>query len=294
LRSFFKNSRGRGFFIDKQMIKRFLTLTLFFILLVHSPAFSSPRYISLAPSTTEILFALGLDEEIVGVSQYCNYPPQALTKEKVGSFSQPNIEKIISLKPDIIFSTGLEQAPIVNELRRLKFNVYVGDPATIEQLLNSISEIGKIVRREEAAAELIKKMKNDIGQVTIKAKLIPNDKKVKVFVEIWHEPMMTAGKGSFIDEMISLAGGINVAHDTIRPFSNFSAEKVIALNPQIIILAYMDKELPLNLLEGRFGWKDIEAVREKRVFNDINPDLLLRPGPRITEGLKELHKKMYP
>jgi iron complex transport system substrate-binding protein len=137
-------------------------------------------------------------------------------------------------------------------------------------------------------------MQDDIEAVSAKAKLIPQDKKVRIFVEIWHEPLMTAGRGSFIDEMIALAGGINVAHDVIRPYSYFSAEKVVNLNPQVIILAYMDKETPLKLVESRFGWAGIEAVKNKRVCNDIDPDLLLRPGPRITEGLKELYLKLYP
>jgi iron complex transport system substrate-binding protein len=117
---------------------------------------------------------------------------------------------------------------------------------------------------------------------------------VKVFVEIWHEPLMTAGKGSFIDELITMAGGINVAHNVVRPFCNYSAEKVISLDPECIIMTYMDKETPLKLLESRFGWGQIKAVKDKRVFNDIDPDILLRPGPRITDGLKEIFKRLYP
>jgi iron complex transport system substrate-binding protein len=204
------------------------------------------------------------------------------------------MEMIFALKPDYVFCTGLEQAPVIEELKRLKFNVYAADPANIKELLETIRDIGKITGREKEAAVLIRKMQEDIEAVSAKAKLIPQDKKVRIFVEIWHEPLMTAGRGSFIDEMIALAGGINVAHDVIRPYSYFSAEKVVNLNPQVIILAYMDKETPLKLVESRFGWAGIEAVKNKRVCNDIDPDLLLRPGPRITEGLKELYLKLYP
>lgn len=271
-----------------------IILSIIFLSLLSTKAIASPRYISIAPSTTEILFALGLDEEIVGVSSYCNYPLKAKTKTKVANFSHPNLEKIFSLKPDYIFCTGLEQAPIVLELKRLNFNVYVADPASIEELFTSIKDIGRITDKTQEAAELIKKMKNDIKAVSSKARLIPREKRIKVFIEIWYEPLMTAGKGSFIDELINLAGGINVAHDIKRPYSNFSAEKVVNLNPGCIIMAYMDKESPLKLVEGRFGWGDIDAVRNKRVFNDINPDVLLRPGPRITEGLKEIYKRLYP
>jgi iron complex transport system substrate-binding protein len=135
-------------------------------------------------------------------------------------------------------------------------------------------------------------MRKEIEEVRKKTADIPRNKRTRVYVEIWHEPSMTAGKGSFIDEMIDIAGGANIAHDVIRPYCNFSHEKVVNLNPQVIILAYMDKA-PLKLVESRMGWKNIDAVKNKRVFGDINPDLLLRPGPRITEAIRLIHNKLY-
>jgi iron complex transport system substrate-binding protein len=282
-----KKLAGLFFYMPK------IILSSIFILLAVGTAFASQRYISLAPSTTEILFALGLDVEIVGVSSFCNYPAKTATKTKVGEFSKPNLEKIFSLKPDYIFCTGLEQAPIITELKRLNLNVYVADPKNIEELFNTINEIGKITGKTMEADGLIKKMIEDIETVNAKARLIPQEKKVKVFIEIWHEPLITAGKGSFIDELITLAGGINISHDVIRPYCNFSPEKVLSLNPGCIIIGYMDREAPLKFVEGRYGWSNIDAVKNKRVFNDINPDLFLRPGPRITEGLKEIYNRLY-
>ncbi|MFA5096087.1 MAG: cobalamin-binding protein [Candidatus Omnitrophota bacterium] len=254
----------------------------------------TPRYISLAPSTTEILFALGLGDQIVGVSSYCNYPPAARAKTRVGDFSNPNLEKIISLKPDHIFCTGLEQAPVIEKLKYLKINTYVADPAGTQELFASIAEIGEITRRRKEAGELIARMKGDIERIASLTRLIPPEARVRVFAEIWHEPLMTAGKGSLLDEIITLAGGINVAHDVKRPYCNFSAEKVVALDPQVIILVYMDREPALKLVEGRFGWGNIAAIRDKRVFNDIDPDLLLRPTPRVSEGLARMYEKLYP
>jgi len=271
-----------------------IILLIFFFLTFFSAAEAGQRYISLAPSTTEILFALGLDKEIVGVSSYCNYPPQAKTKPKAGSFSSPNMEMIIFLKPDYIFCTGLEQAPVVTQLRQLNLNVYVSDPANMEELFDSIREIGKLTGRSAEAAALIGRMQEEVKTVSSKAKLTPENKKVKVFIEIWHEPLMTAAKGSIVDELITLAGGINIAHNLPRPYCNISAEKVISLNPQCIIMAYMDKEPSLRLIKQRFGWDKIEAVKSERAFNDIDPDILLRPGPRITRGLAELYKRLYP
>ena len=252
-----------------------------------------PRYISLAPSTTEILFALGLDTEIVGVSSYCDYPKAAEDKEKVGDFSQPNIEKIIFLKPDCVFCTGLEQAPIITKLRQLNLRVYVADPVNIKGLFNSIRDISKITHKEKEAERLIKEMENQIEAVASQAKLTPQAQRPKVFIEIWHDPLTTAGKGSFIDELITLAGAVNIAYDTRRPYSIFSPEEVISRNQDYIILAYMDKENPVKLRDKRFGWSNISAVKNNRVYNDINPDILLRPGPRIVEGLREIYKRLH-
>ncbi|MDD5432089.1 MAG: cobalamin-binding protein [Candidatus Omnitrophica bacterium] len=274
-------------------MKKLLILLIPLVFLV-SKAQAGERYISLAPSTTEILFALGLESEIVGVSTFCNYPPEAKNKEKVGDFSYPNLEKIASLNPDYVFCTGLEQAPVINELKRLKLNFYVADPVNIQELFETINDIGKITGKHNEAAKLIEKMKSEVDGVIAQSKNIPQEKRLGVFVEIWHEPLMTAGKGSLVDELITLAGGINIAHDVPRPYCIFSAEKVISFNPQCIILAYMDKESPIKLVESRFGWKNIDAVKNKRVFNDIDPDLFLRPGPRITIGLKALFNKLYP
>lgn len=251
------------------------------------------RIVSLAPSTTEILFALGLDKEIVGVSEFCDYPPQALGKEKVGTFSQPSIEKILSLKPDIIFCTGLEQAPLAENLKKLKLNVFISDPSDIDSLLTSIAEIGRITNKQDQAKLLIMNMEESINKIKSLAAKIPEDKKKKVFIEIWHNPLSTAGRGSFVDEIIRLAGGSNIAHDLNAPYGTFSPELVIQRNPDCIILAYMSKDNPGDELRARAGWNRISAIKYNRVYGDIDPAVLLRPGPRITEGLEQIYKKLY-
>ncbi|MDD5246337.1 MAG: cobalamin-binding protein, partial [Candidatus Omnitrophica bacterium] len=255
---------------------------------------SARRFISLAPSTTEVLFALGLDDQIVGVSSYCNFPREAQNKEIIGSFSQPNIEKILSLKPDYVFCTGLEQAPVVAELKRLGLNVYVADPQTIEAFFQSVREMGRITAKEAQAEEMLRGIEKDLAEVSSRVLLVPQEKRPKVFIEIYHDPLTTAGKGSFVDELITLAGGVNIAADTKRPYSIFSAEQVISRDPDCILLAYMDIQAPQSFVANRFGWNRIKAVKNKRVYNDINADLLLRPGPRIGEGVKEAHRHFYP
>ncbi len=253
----------------------------------------SLRIISLAPATTEILFALGLDEEIVAVSSFCDYPEKARSKEKAGSFSRPNVEKIISLKPDIIFCAGLEQDFAVVELRRLGMNVVVSDPVTMDELYASIVEIGGLTGRTREAKNIVRGMSDEITGVRSLLSKSPV-KKPRVFVEIWHSPLMTAGKGSYLDDLLSLAGGDNIAADTVRPYSYFSVEQVLARDPECILLAYMDDSDPVQKLVLRTGWQRISAVKNKRVFNDIDPDLILRPGPRAARGVKELYKRLYP
>jgi iron complex transport system substrate-binding protein len=296
--------RGIGFFI--YMLKIILT----FILLLAGPGpftkspcyagdsdkalINRPRYVSLAPSTTEILFALGLDEEIVGVSNFCNYPQMALSKDKIGDFSNPNIEKILSLKPDHIFGTGLEQSPTIDKLKKIGLKVSISDPVTIAELLDSIKEIGLITQRSKQADDLIKDIKSRMAKVSFRVGSVPKEKRPKVFMEIWHEPLTTAGAGSFVDELITLAGGINIASDTKRPYSIFSQEDVIKRDPDFIIIGYMYKKSPLDSVRRRFGWDKIKAVKDKKVYNDINPDLIFRPGPRFIDGLEELNKKLYP
>ena len=251
------------------------------------------RIISLAPSATEILFALGLDDEIVGVSQFCDYPAAALAKERVGAFSQPNLEKILALKPDIIICTGLEQAPVITKLKQLGLNVCVSDPSDLKELFESIIQIGALTGRKSESASLIRKMKGRIEKIYLAAQSVPLGKRPRVFIEIWHSPLSTAGRSSFIDEIVTLAGGSNIAHDCERPYSVFSAERVIKSDPEYIFLAYMNKSDTLRIMQQRVGWQDVSAIKNGRVYSDINPDLFLRPGPRLVDGLEMIHERLY-
>lgn len=260
---------------------------------IRASEFEKQRIISIAPATTEILFSLGLDDEIIGVTTFCNYPAEALNKKKVGTFSQPNIEKIVSLKPDLIFATGLEQSFVVKNLKDLNLEVYVSHPSNMRELLISIEEIGKVTHRVEEAKELVNEIKSRLEQISEKVGLISQDKRVKVFLEIWHAPLMTAGKGSFLDELITLAGGINIAYDAPKAYSYFSPEQVIKRDPDVILIGYTEEEGIQAQFVNRLGWSKIKAVRNRRVYGDINPDLFLRPGPRLIEGLEAIYNRLY-
>lgn len=265
-----------------------------FILLSLQPAFAaSKRLISLSPAATEILFALGLGNQIVGDTTFCNYPEEAKKIPKIGSFSEPNIEKIVSLKPDIIFATGLEQTPAVQRLSKSGLRVIVSDPKDISGLFDSINEIARTTGKEKEAKSLVDNMHKRIEDVMTKVRVIPLNKRPRVFIEIWYDPVMTAGPGSIIDEILNIAGGVNIAYDTPRSYSRFSEETIIKRDPDVIILGYMTKENTKDTLAKRFGWEKIKAVKNNRVISNIDPDIMFRPSPRITDGIEAIYKKLY-
>ncbi|MFH1784345.1 MAG: cobalamin-binding protein [bacterium] len=263
-----------------------LGVILFLIFPPHAMA-ADKRIVSLAPSNTEILFALGLDEEIVGVSSYCNYPKSALSKTKVGDFSNPNIELIVSLKPDIIFAAGLEQNSVAGKLKQLGLNVVIVKPESFEELFEAIIMMGSLTGRKEKALDIVSDMKAVIREIEERVKLY--HLRPRVFIEINSNPLMTSSRGSFLDEMIEMAGGINVAGDLARPYCRVSEELVIKEKPDVIIVTHTSAE---NILK-RAGWEDIPAIKNNRVYSDINPDILVRPGPRLVLGLDHLFCKMY-
>ena len=170
------------------------------------------RIVSLAPSNTEILYALGLEEKIVGVTDYCDYPEAAKNKEKIGGFSEPNIEKIVSVKPDLVVATNMHQKS-VEELEKLNIPSVVLDPKDFDEMFASIEIIGKATGQQDEALTLIKNLKarmENVEDVVAKVKL---DKRPKVYYEIWPSPITTSGPGTFVDDIIQRAGGENIAKD---------------------------------------------------------------------------------
>lgn len=247
------------------------------------------RIISLAPANTEILYALNLGDKVVGVSSYCNYPPQCAQKEKVGDFSNPNIEKIAALKPDLILATGLEQNPAVERLKKLGFTVQVIDPHNFNQLFAAITRIGELTGTGTYAFILNQSIKARIGKLmqAITAKITSPP---KIFIEISIQPLMTASRDTFLDEMINMLRAINVAGDLARPYCRISAEYVLKQDPDFIILTSPQSR---NYFMANKAWNNSKAVRQNHLIDDINPDLMLRPGPRLIDGLEQLAEKIY-
>ncbi len=257
-------------------------------------AFSFPprRIVSLAPNITEILFGLGLDEEIVGVSIQCNFPEKARTKVRVGSYIRPDFEKIISLHPDLILATGAGNTRgMVDRLEELGFSTYVIYPKSFNDILKNIAHIGQVVNREKEASVIIEGMKKRSQAVIELAKGLSRP---KVFVQIGEAPMVTVGKGSFADDLIRLAGGENIAEKEKEVYPRFGMEEILKRSPGVIVISSMNPKGDYSKILREWNrWKTIPAVRDGRV-HIIDSDLIDRPSPRIVDGLEELARILHP
>jgi len=251
--------------------------------------------ISLAPSNTEILFALGLGDRVMAVSRYCNYPLEVQNKIKIGGFSTVNIEKVVSLKPDLVLATGGVQEAVVEELERLGLTVIALNAKSIEEVFENIRLVGKAAGQLEAARELTTKLEQRTKAVTDKAKDLPDSQRPRVFYEIQYEPLMTAGPGTFIDDLIHLAGGVNIASDAAAKYPVYNLETLIERNPEVIIISFWHGSIAASVegVKSRKRWQNVEAVKNNRVYG-INADIVSRPGPRIVDGIEELASYIHP
>lgn len=253
------------------------------------------RIVSTSPSETEILFALGLGDRIVAVSDYDNYPPEALDKPKIGGTWDPNEEAIIAMEPDLVVG-GISMSPdIAGRLRALGLVLYKAHPATLEEALETILTFGVLTDAQEEARRLVAGMRDDIRRVTEAAARIPEEEKAKVYFEI--APGWTVGKGEYLDELIRLAGGINVTGDA-EGWTMINEEHIIAQDPDVIlhVAGLVDHESGKTLEElirSRPGWEKVKAVRENRLVG-LDEDVVSRTGPRITEALLLIAEAIYP
>jgi iron complex transport system substrate-binding protein len=250
------------------------------------------RIISLAPGITETLYALGLADNIAGVTTFCDWPAAARTKQQIGGFTNPSIEKIVSLKPDLIIATADgNRQDTVQQLEKLGLPVYVTNPSNINGFLRSILNIGKITNREDAAEALVKNLQKRLNNI---AAQIRHKKKPRVFFQMGMEPVFTAGRGTLINEVIERAGGINVAGlDTAR-YPVYSAEGIITTSPEVIVFAPMvnDKEFAsVKRFWQKFG--EIPAVKNNKIY-PIDADLINRASPRIFDAIEIMALFFHP
>ena len=247
------------------------------------------RIISLSPSNTEILYALGAENEIVGVTSYCDYPPAALSKEKIGSFYNPDIEKVISLKPDIVFANSTLQAEAIRQLRRAGVAVMPVHTENMEELYVSIKSIASVIRREKEGAKLSGEM--DAYRDEAKSILSKYEKRKNVFIEVWDRPILTVGSESYLNALIKEAGGNNLAEAIKQDYFSWDIEKIYAANPDVYLrLRGTDMGSTADVLPGKL--KELDAVKNGHVVT-VFGDWIVRPGPRSFAALPTLIKAIY-
>jgi iron complex transport system substrate-binding protein len=248
------------------------------------------KIISLAPSHTEILFSLGLEDKIIGVTSFCDYPEEAKAKEKIGNFTTINLERIIELEPDMVIQYGPGDESSNARLKEAGINILSYEPETMDEVIELIRTIGKITDTVDKAEIIIK----DI--ICRKEKIIEKVKdaeKIKVFYEIWYAPLIAAGAGSFMDELISLAGGDNIAKDIKEQYPQFDLEKLIELNPEVYLTAKDMEEKTIESIKLRPGYENIAAIKNDRIYL-LEPNIVSRPGPRIIDALEIVAKSIHP
>jgi len=254
------------------------------------------RIVSLSPSNTEILFAVGAGEQVVGVTKYCNYPAAATTREQIGGFSAKTIsvENIVALKPDLVFVADEAHQPVIDALTQANIPVIGVDAKTFEDVYANIELIGRLTGHSADAAVMVQTMQQRVAVVKAKTDAIPAAQRLTVFWEVFDEPLITAGPATFIGQMIDLAGGVNIFADVDQEYPEISVEEVVKRNPAVIMgpESHGDKLTP-EQVAARPGWSEIKAVKDGRIAL-VDSDIVSRPGPRLAEALETIAPILYP
>ncbi len=249
---------------------------------------SSKRVVSLVPSVTEIIYALGRESLLVGNTIYCDYPESAQKIYKVGDFSNPSLEKILKRKPTLVFATLPEQKTIIEQLKKYNVAVFCSRPKSVDNLLKEIIAIGKLIDAEAQSNILVSALKERLIAIANKNNIIDSP---KIYIEIAGTPIMTVGNLSYINDLVQYAGAINVFADVSREYFVTNSEELIKRNPDIILILH--PAVSKSQVKKRIGWSQITAVKKGRIFTELNPDYFFRPGPRFILAVEELAKIVY-
>ncbi len=254
------------------------------------------RIVSLDPANAEILFALGLGDRVVAVTDESDYPPEVETKPTIGSISGATAEKIAAFSPDLVLATSSHQEKLIPELEQQGIPVFGLEPKSIDEVLAAITLVGDITRQQDTASQLVAELRSRVKTVTDKIDRVHSSQRPRVFYLIWHSPVWTAGSGTLQDDLIETAGGVNIARG--HPgYWGISLNEVAHANPQVMIAPFyinpgLNMDLPYQFLltEPRLGQTD--ANQDGRVYTMWGVTLD-RAGPRIVDALEELAILIY-
>jgi len=250
------------------------------------------RVVSLAPSITEIVFALDQGHRLQGVTTYSDFPPEAVKLPKVGSYVHLDLEKIVALKPDLCIAIKDGNPRVIAQrLESLKIPVYAVDPNNLETIMKTVLEIGTLLNAKDRANQLVQNM--DLRIQKVKSLVAKTTHRPRVFLQIGVSPIVSAGTHTFIHELIVIAGGTNLAAGPI-PYPRFSREKVLALSPEIIIITSMARSAIFEKVKAEWEkWPNMPAVRNRRIFVE-DSNFFDRPTPRLVDGLELLTRLIHP
>jgi iron complex transport system substrate-binding protein len=246
------------------------------------------RVVSLAPSLTEIICAVGAGETLVGRTSACDYPPEILdTVPVVGGFGTPSLDELIKASPTLVLAVDFEDERIPEMIKKMGVRLERVKCDSLQVIPKAILSVGRLLDREQNAERLAGKIRDRVSELDSKAPKGP-----RVYVEIWGDPIMTAGRGSFVSDLVKLAGGRNIGDEVAdKPYFSVSSEWVIARDPEVIICLYMsDASAMGSSMAARTGWSHISAVAGNRVYGGLNNSAVLRPGPRVLEGIEIIEK----
>ena len=248
------------------------------------------RWVSLSPNLTELIFALGFGSNLVGRSSACDYPPAAQMVPVVGDFGRPNWELLLRMKPDCVFFTDLERPAMLRLVRRAGTRIERLPCESWHEIMAAAATIAAVAGEPERGVLWGRAMAARREALMRRVADYYKDRpRPRVYVEIWHHPLTTAGSSSFLHDLVTLAGGVNIGGEFTDRYPHVGSEWVIRQNPDVIVLAYMlAAGENAKSLERRIGWDGIQAIRNGAICCEIRSDLLLRPGPRCLEGAEQL------
>ncbi|KPA13009.1 iron ABC transporter substrate-binding protein [Candidatus Magnetomorum sp. HK-1] len=250
------------------------------------------RVVSLAPSITEIIYAIKQEHRLVGVTRFSDYPPQASKFTKVGSYIQLDLEKIVSLKPDLCIAVkdGNPKA-VVFRIESFGIPVYAVDPRNLHSVIETIKEIGKLLHSQKEAFLIVQEMEIRIQNIKSKTSSISN--RPRVFFQIGISPIVSVGTDTFFHELITIAGGINLTSGAV-PYPRYTKEQVIALSPEVFFISSMARKTVFERVKKEWQqWQNIPAVRNNRIHL-VESNVFDRAAPRLVDGLEFLLQKIHP
>lgn len=255
------------------------------------------RIVSLTPANTEILFALGAGDRVVGVTTFCDFPEEARARAKVGGFaaSTVNIESLLALRPDLVVTGDEYHRKVIESLAKAGVATVAIKSSDFAGVFASMRLLGKITGQANEAEVLVNAQQTRVDAVIARAAKIRQVDRLRVYWEVFDAPVITTGPNTIIGQLIALSGGLNVFAEIDAEFPQISTEAVIARDPQVILGPQMEsgESLSLEKVRARAGWRSIDAVQKGRVYA-VSADLTSRPGPRLVDGLELVARTLYP